>query len=306
MPHPHCCLICGNSSNLTPRLRVSRESLIAGWQRTYNIDIADELHDVREVELMGCNHCHLQFFLPPGVAGSPALYAKLAIFNWYYMPDKWEYDAACEDIPSGGAILEIGCGEGHFLEKVRNSLSVNAEGIEVNRTAVESARRRGLNVTCDDLRARAATSRAQYDAVCGFQVLEHMPDPKSFLESCCALLRPGGKLILAVPNANSYLRLLRQLTDMPPHHTTRWSARTLRSLSATFPLRVDRILFEPLALYHVDDFLEPFASLLDRLPIPHQLPRRALRKYVASFLRGSTRIRRLLKGHTLYGCFERC
>lgn len=255
---------------------------------------------------MGCNHCHLQFFLPSGVAGSPALYAKLATINWYYMPDKWEYEAACEDIPPEGAILEIGCGEGHFLERLRNSLSVNAEGIEVNRTAVESACRRGLKVTCDDLRARAATSRAQYDTVCSFQVLEHTPDPRSFLDSCCALLRPGGKLILAVPNADSYLRLLPQLTDMPPHHITRWSARTMRSLCATFPLRVDRILYEPLASYHVDDFLEPFALRLDRLPIPNHLPRRALRKYAASFLRDSNRIRRLLKGHTLYGCFERC
>ena len=121
MPQPRCCLICGNSSNLTIRLRLSRETLIAGWQRTYNIDIADELQDVRAVELMKCNRCYLQFFLPPGVAGSPALDEKLATLNWYYLQDKWEYDAACEDIPPAGAILEIGCGEGHFLDKLRNS-----------------------------------------------------------------------------------------------------------------------------------------------------------------------------------------
>ena len=306
MARPRCCLICGNSSNLTSRLRISREILIAGWQSSYSLDVADELKDVREIELVECNDCYLQFFLPLGLAGSPALYAKLEAFDWYYLLDKWEYDTACEDIPREGAILEVGCGEGHFLHKLRNSLSIEAEGIEVNRTAVESARRRGLKVTCEDLRARAATSPARYNAVCSFQVLEHIPDPRSFLESCCALIRPGGKLILAVPNANSFLRRMRlNLLDLPPHHTTRWSAQTVRSLCAILPLRVNRILYEPLAPYHVYEFLEPFASLLDRLPIPHHLPRRALCKYVAPFLQGSNRIRRLLTGHTLYGCFER-
>lgn len=306
IPQPPRCLICDNANHFTTCFRVSRETLIAGWQRTYRIDVAGELKDVREVGMVECNRCHLRFFLPLGMAGSPALYAQLEAFDWYYMLDKWEYDAAIEDIPRQGKVLEVGCGEGHFLEKLRGRPGILAEGIEVNRTAVESARQRGLNVTCDDLGARAATSGAPYDAVCSFQVLEHLPDPRSFLESCCALLRPGGKLILAVPNANSFLRWLPlNLLDMPPHHTTRWSARTMRSLSAIFPLRVVRMVCEPLARYHVYDFLEPLAALLDRLPIPHHLPRRATMKYVAPFLQNSNRIRGLLRGHTLYSCFAR-
>src|ERR1039457_678082 len=110
MPQPSRCLICHDSGNLTACFRVSREILIAGWQREFGIDVRGELKDAPEIEMVECTRCHLQFFLPPGMAGSPALYADLATLDWYYMPDKWEYEAACQDTPRQGTILEIGCG----------------------------------------------------------------------------------------------------------------------------------------------------------------------------------------------------
>ena len=62
-----------------------------------------------------------------------------------------------------------------------------------------------------------------YDAVTSFQVLEHVTEPASFLRACVKALRPGGRLLLGVPNNDSFLGLLEDnWLNMPPHHMSLW------------------------------------------------------------------------------------
>jgi SAM-dependent methyltransferase len=220
------------------------------------------------------------------------------------MPDKWEYETALQDLRGCRDILEVGCGKGDFLKKVQASPGIRAEGIELNDRAVREAMRGGLTVHCGELKWLAAKSPATYDAVCSFQVLEHVAEPRAFVEECCSLLRPGGRLIVGVPNADSYLRLQFNLLDMPPHHITRWSIQSLRALETLLPLHVRRIVKEPLASYHVSDYLGAYGGILEKLGISTYLVERALFKIVAPVLRNSP-IRRFLTGHTVYACFDR-
>ena len=41
----------------------------------------------------------------------------------------------------------------------------------------------------------------RFDVICAFQVLEHISNPREFLEDIISLLRPSGKILLAVPNS---------------------------------------------------------------------------------------------------------
>lgn len=104
-------------------------------------------------------------------------------------------------IPSGArSLLDIGCGEGGFLEEVRSRMPhMQLEGIEPDEAAASLAVRRGLTVSCGTY-PEVTPNRKRFDVVCVNDVLEHMVDPWSALESLLQLISPTGRLVVSVPN----------------------------------------------------------------------------------------------------------
>jgi SAM-dependent methyltransferase len=281
---------------------ISADELAAAWQAHYDLDLRGELGGGREIRLYECAQTGLQFFQPREVAGSADFYAALEEFPWYYLPDKWEHRRALRDLAHAHRVLEVGAGRGEFIARLNTGAGVRAEGIDLNPRAVAEAQRQGLPVTADDVHRLAAERPGQYDAVCAFQVLEHLPDTADFLDALLRLLRPGGRLILSVPNQRSRLADPASPMDRPPHHMTRWHAGVLRALPDWFPLRLEHIVTEPLAPYHVPAYTQRRAAA-------SVWPRR-IRKYwwrhlAQPLLRRSATLRALVRGHTLYACFER-
>ncbi len=280
--------------------------LIAGWRAGYGIDITDELKGHREIRLYRCDRSGLLFFSPPDVAGSPRLYELLQRGDRYYMPPQWEHDVAVEDLPRFGKILEVGCGQGEFIEKLLRSPGPEVRGIDMNPAAVAHAQRKGLPIALASGDAPGGEPPGSWDAVCAFQVLEHVPDTRGFLASLVRLLRPGGRLILSVPNADSFIRHDgNNLLDMPPHHMTRWCPDALRAIAALFPVRIVRFRFEPLAEYHIDWYGAIQASRVRSVPLLGAAASLADRRVLRGALRRSRALRRMITGHTIYACFEK-
>jgi 2-polyprenyl-3-methyl-5-hydroxy-6-metoxy-1,4-benzoquinol methylase len=112
-------------------------------------------------------------------------------------------DAMFLRAPEAGAhLLEIGCGNGLILEKMR-SRGWNVTGIEFDPECVAQTEARGLKCYNRDLRELALTSDSM-DAIYMGHVIEHLHDPRSLLIECCRLLKPGGQLVLVTPNARSW------------------------------------------------------------------------------------------------------
>ena len=87
-------------------------------------------------------------------------------------------------------------------------------------------------------------------------MLEHVSEPRQFLQGIVNILSPNGSLILAVPNPESYLNELDHLLlDMPPHHSTRWSSNTFEFVSRKFNLELVGIANEPLRYVHYQLYL---------------------------------------------------
>lgn len=101
--------------------------------------------------------------------------------------------------PTPGAIvLDIGCGDGHFLE-LAAEIGWRVEGVDFDPQAVDVARSRGLTVylgSLEQLRDREAV----YDVITLSHVIEHVHDPRALLSACFRLLKPGGQLWLETPN----------------------------------------------------------------------------------------------------------
>jgi SAM-dependent methyltransferase len=211
---------------------------------------------------------------------------------------------ALKDLKGLRSILEVGSGEGHFIEKVLLEGGVGARGIDANEKAVGKAQQRGLPVDCMDLQEAASKWTNYFDAVCSFQTLEHVSNPRGFLTAASAMLRLGGKLLLGIPNRDSFLKHQFNILDMPPHHLTRWDSRVISYLPNLFPLSLQHIKEEPLAHYHVDQYVDAYGKIIGSIPLVRKACSPKIKNLVSSFLR-RTGIHLLLKGHTLYAAFTK-
>jgi SAM-dependent methyltransferase len=297
------CPLCG-SSNLVLIDQISVPELVLSWKKAFQIDISSEVAGTRYVELFACRRCHLQFYAPPTVAGSSRLYSELQKYSWYYTPVKWEHEIALHDLKDCQEILEIGCGAGEFIARAHAEKRLEVRGIETNQEAAQKARQLGLPVEAMELQQVATQRRDHYDAVCAFQVLEHVFDPKEFLECSCTLLKSGGWLILGLPNAESFLKYQFNVLEMPPHHMTKWSEDVLRYIPSVLPLRLIGIRLEPLAEYHVAEYVKALCRLYATRGVPKFFYSRWVQHRLREFLK-VTRLRKLLVGHTLYAKFQR-
>lgn len=101
-----------------------------------------------------------------------------------------------------GRLLDVGCATGIFLDGMRR-LGWQVEGVEPVPSAAEYARQRfGLPVFCGWLEQAHFTDRS-FDAITLWDVLEHVHEPRPLLAEIARLLRPGGLLVLSLPNPDS-------------------------------------------------------------------------------------------------------
>jgi len=107
-----------------------------------------------------------------------------------------------------GRLLDVGCGTGHFLEEMQRSGRWELTGLEPTHGAAAYARERlGIPVLEKTLE-EAAFPPASLDVITLWNVLEHLASPMQALRRTWDWLRPGGYLILAIPNVESLSRRL--------------------------------------------------------------------------------------------------
>lgn len=243
----HICPVCSASTVATVDM-VDSTKLVRSY-RQKGIDVAPYLKPDEPISLHRCGSCDLGFF-SPRPAGDGAFYEQLQTHDWYYQDEKPEYLAARQLIGEGCSVLEVGCGKGAFRSWLPES--VRYTGLEFNDEAVRKATESGLDVKKEPVETHAGSGK-RYDVVCTFQVLEHVEEPAAFFHACAQALKPGGKLIVAVPSQDSFLSVAANSPlNMPPHHLTRWTDRALTNLAQREGFTQVDIWHEPVAQFHQD------------------------------------------------------
>jgi 2-polyprenyl-3-methyl-5-hydroxy-6-metoxy-1,4-benzoquinol methylase len=136
-------------------------------------------------------------------------------------------------------ILDVGAGNGFFVHLARTELGLHADGLEISDAEVAYAREMfGLGL----LRGDIGDVVGRYDAVCSFNVIEHVPDPAALLSSMTGKIRPGGYLVLTTPNPSCVHRRVKGLQNwdmvQPPHHINLFTRESLSQLMSGAGLSV--------------------------------------------------------------------
>lgn len=192
--------------------------------------------------LVTCGGCGLQFF-SPAIPGGPDFYESLSTTG-YYNKITWEGTVVVRSISDTDDVVDLGCGDGAMLRALGRGRPGRTVGIDHHAAAVNSLHKAGLEGYTDSFEEFAAREPARFDVACAMQVLEHLPDARPLLESCRTVLRPGGRLFLAVPNAERAVDRF-EPADYPPHHFSRWTRGDITKLAARFDLEVVGLSYQP-------------------------------------------------------------
>jgi 2-polyprenyl-3-methyl-5-hydroxy-6-metoxy-1,4-benzoquinol methylase len=136
----------------------------------------------------------------------------------------------------GIRLLDVGCSNGAYLAAMREK-GWDVEGVEFDRDAVEHARNsRHLKVTQGDVEeALSSLPENRFDVVTMWHVLEHTFDPAAALKQIHRVLKPGGSLLLEVPNYASPLVSFFKKYWFPmdvPRHLFQFTPATLQAMLA--------------------------------------------------------------------------
>ena len=105
-------------------------------------------------------------------------------------------------------VLDIGCGGGILTESLRNAGAI-AKGIDLSKKALQVAKLHSLEtgiqveyelISAEDL---AEKESGKYDVITCMEMLEHVPNPRSIVQACAKLAKPGATLFFSTLNRNA-------------------------------------------------------------------------------------------------------
>lgn len=245
---------CPISDNENSKLLevISAKELVHLYNRLYKNDISYLFEGIESINMYQSLDTDIIWF-DPLISGDERFYNALQRYDWYYSDEKNEFNIAKRFISSSDKILEVGCGKGNFAKLVDLN---NYTGLEFSLEAVALAEANGVKVFPQSIQDHAIDNEGQYDIVCAFQVLEHVTNIKEFISSMIKALKPGGKLIIAVPSQDSYLAYSNNLAlNLPPHHISRYTDKALKSFEKYFPVKLMEIIHDPLQEKHFNDYV---------------------------------------------------
>jgi len=284
--------------------RISTDKVIDGYKRVYDFDCSYLFEDVDEINLYKCEETGFRFYSPQSISGDSKFYEYFENFDWYYLKWKWEHAESLEYIKGDSRVLEVGCGRGDFITKVHQDIGAKTVGLELNKN---SAKSNPELIVEESIQEHAEKKQGFYDVVCSFQVLEHISDVGSFLKAKAKSLKPGGTMIICVPNNDSFIKLDHfNLLNMPPHHMGLWNEKSLRSLAKVLGLKHVKTSFEPLQEYHLDYFFRLKCTSILGVKLSYYfttfINKLKLKSWVYSLIRKRSK---KIKGHSIFIAFKK-
>jgi methionine biosynthesis protein MetW len=182
-------------------------------------------------------------------------------------------DRALRLLPAGGRVLDIGCASGGLLAVLRAQAG-HLAGLELSETAARAAAQIGDEIVQGAIEDPGLPfERDSFDLVILADILEHLADPAAGLARASGWCRPGGAVLVSVPNVAHWQARLTLVRGRWPQHERgtfdashlRWFTRaSLGELLAADGLRdVDLHAIVPALRNHVPSRAGRVAALVE-------------------------------------------
>lgn len=218
----------------------------------------DRLHHIEGTfNLVRCRQCGLIYLNPrPTIEEMARYYPKeyhayftyerasilVRLDHWYGISKRCRTVISRAGVKRG-RVLDIGCATGSFLDAMRRR-NWEPYGVEINAEAASYARGQlGLNVFAGTL-IDARYPDAFFDVVTLWNVFEHLHQPRSTLIEIARITRPGGLLVISLPNPDSIEAKIfgRYWAGLDiPRHLYIFSRRTLEQVLTSTGFRIEDI-----------------------------------------------------------------
>ena len=228
----------------------------------------------RDFGIFRCPHCGVIFSVIPRdfplrqwYAKADHLYGEAAWVVHTPPETDWRFKsffAAARRLGLRGDLLDLGSGDGRFLMRAsQEAWPGTLTGLEFNPDMVR--RRQGYKVEIAPLEEFVERPGLKpYDVVTIFDVLEHLAEPARSLRRIVGLIKPGGHLIITVPNHERIRLFEREFFDFPPNHNTCWNGSNLADFVRRQGLNVLEVKVSPFSSRGLSDqlFYKLFAGAL--------------------------------------------
>jgi 2-polyprenyl-3-methyl-5-hydroxy-6-metoxy-1,4-benzoquinol methylase len=159
-----------------------------------------------------------------------------------------------------GRLLDIGCGTGEFLDEMQHA-GWEVMGLEPDAGARQQARELGLDIS--ESEALFSLPPASFDVITLWHVLEHVHRLDASLDAIARALRPGGFILVAVPNytsadAEHYASFWAAYDT--PRHLYHFSPASMRRLWEAKQFEVRRVYPMHLDAFYVSLLSEQYRS----------------------------------------------
>jgi SAM-dependent methyltransferase len=224
--------------------------------------------------LYRCCNCHFVFTQDVPIGADKGRYyqasdyvshsdTKKGVVNWFYhrvrnVMLKRKTRLAIKG-KTYGRLLDVGCGTGYFAASVKQK-EWYVTGVEPSESAAEIARSKfGIEVISpEELKERAYN---QFNTITLWHVLEHLEDLNEMMALFPKLLREDGKLIIALPNSNSFdaakYRAFWAAYDVP-RHIWHFSPDTFRLLAQKHGYVITNIKSMPFDAFYISILSEKY------------------------------------------------
>jgi len=197
-----------------------------------------------------------------------------------------------EHFARDGRWLDVGASSGDFVEIASRDREI--EGLELSEQAVHEARLRGLTMHCAPV--EQFEPEAPYAMITAFDVLEHLREPRLFLQRLRGWLQTDGHLVLTLPDVSSFYArwLMRRhwFFYMPNEHLFYYDPDTVRRLLEDEHFHVEQVrtTYKMLTPRYAASNLRNFNASLGRVAsasiglLPDAIAGRAIPMYVGEMI----------------------
>ncbi|MFC1631661.1 class I SAM-dependent methyltransferase [Candidatus Omnitrophota bacterium] len=119
------------------------------------------------------------------------------------------YDKVFSLVPEGCKLVDVGCGIGVFLERIKREKKCQVFGVDISKKAIETIKAKGIDGAVQKIPPLQLPTES-FDVVVAIQLLEHLRKPLPAIKELLRVVKAGGWCLISVPDDCLYPRHIRE------------------------------------------------------------------------------------------------